>query len=173
MHSKLIRSAIALAMAAGTVPAAAAVTLSWTGPINFDNYSTTINATHANSITFFGTDTSYGSGITGPMAHSHGQLLNYTIGGTVDGISATFLTQALGSNEQMSLVSLGTIHFTPGSVTSIDFGCDNCSNYTFHQFSGVTYTLGTVPEPATWGLLIVGFGMIGFAARRRSPAIAA
>jgi hypothetical protein len=26
---------------------------------------------------------------------------------------------------------------------------------------------GTVPEPATWGMMILGFGLVGFAARRR------
>ena len=34
-------------------------------------------------------------------------------------------------------------------------------------------TAGAVPEPATWAMLITGFGMVGFAARRRSAAIAA
>jgi len=36
--------------------------------------------------------------------------------------------------------------------------------------SGLT---ATVPEPATWGLMIVGFGMVGVAARRRNRAVAA
>jgi hypothetical protein len=36
--------------------------------------------------------------------------------------------------------------------------------------SGLT---ATVPEPATWGLMLVGFGMVGVAARRRSRAVAA
>ncbi len=36
--------------------------------------------------------------------------------------------------------------------------------------SGLT---ATVPEPATWGLLLVGFSMVGVAARRRSRAVAA
>ncbi|MFA7440560.1 MAG: PEPxxWA-CTERM sorting domain-containing protein [Sphingomonadaceae bacterium] len=33
--------------------------------------------------------------------------------------------------------------------------------------------LPTVPEPATWAMLIVGFGAIGLAARRRRPAVTA
>ena len=33
--------------------------------------------------------------------------------------------------------------------------------------------LGAVPEPATWALLILGLGMIGFAARRRAASVAA
>lgn len=31
----------------------------------------------------------------------------------------------------------------------------------------VEFTPGGVPEPATWAMLITGFGMVGFAARRR------
>jgi len=30
-----------------------------------------------------------------------------------------------------------------------------------------------VPEPATWGLMIVGFGMIGVVARRRKAVVTA
>jgi hypothetical protein len=32
---------------------------------------------------------------------------------------------------------------------------------------------GVVPEPGTWAMLIVGFGLVGFAARRRTTALAA
>lgn len=39
------------------------------------------------------------------------------------------------------------------------------------------YSLGSLTsamsEPATWGLMIVGFGVVGVAARRRRPALAA
>ncbi len=33
----------------------------------------------------------------------------------------------------------------------------------------LTY-LAVVPEPATWGMMIGGFGLVGFAARRRRAA---
>lgn len=36
-----------------------------------------------------------------------------------------------------------------------------------------TITAGAVPEPATWALLIAGFGMTGYAMRRRAAALAA
>ena len=36
-----------------------------------------------------------------------------------------------------------------------------------------TLSVAAVPEPATWGLMLVGFAMTGVAARRRSVAIAA
>jgi hypothetical protein len=29
-----------------------------------------------------------------------------------------------------------------------------------------------IPEPGTWAMLIVGFGLVGFAMRRRSDALA-
>ncbi|MGI4876171.1 MAG: FxDxF family PEP-CTERM protein, partial [Janthinobacterium lividum] len=39
--------------------------------------------------------------------------------------------------------------------------------------SSVTFALAEVPEPASWALMVVGFGMVGFAARRRTTAVAA
>ena len=42
-----------------------------------------------------------------------------------------------------------------------DFGIDDVS------------LTGTVPEPATWGLMLAGFAMVGVAARRRKVALAA
>ena len=36
-----------------------------------------------------------------------------------------------------------------------------------------TITAGAVPEPATWALLITGFGLTGYAMRRRTAALAA
>ncbi len=42
------------------------------------------------------------------------------------------------------------------------------------QFTGtISFDAGTVPEPATWGLLIAGFGMVGVATRRRKAVVAA
>jgi PEP-CTERM motif len=34
-------------------------------------------------------------------------------------------------------------------------------------------SVGLVPEPATWGLMVAGFGMVGFAMRRRIRRVAA
>jgi len=44
----------------------------------------------------------------------------------------------------------------------------------FALLDGVTFTPDAVPEPATWAMLLTGFGAVGFAARRRrSGAVAA
>ena len=53
-------------------------------------------------------------------------------------------------------------HFlTKGTGTSIDLNPES--------FPGA----GAVPEPATWGLLLAGFGLVGISARRRRPSVVA
>ena len=53
----------------------------------------------------------------------------------------------------------------PGSVSFYLFD-DNLSD----NSGGVSLAVAAVPEPATWAMLITGFGMVGFAARRRTLA---
>ncbi len=43
----------------------------------------------------------------------------------------------------------------------------------FALLDGVTFTPDTVPEPATWAMLLTGFGAVGFAARRRRAGVVA
>lgn len=43
----------------------------------------------------------------------------------------------------------------------------------FALLDGVTFTPDTVPEPATWAMLLAGFGAVGFAARRRRSGVVA
>ncbi len=61
----------------------------------------------------------------------------------------TFRFTATGSDDVLSFLSVGTPNGLP-PVALLD---------------GVSLT--AVPEPATWGLMLAGFGMIGIAARRR------
>ena len=39
------------------------------------------------------------------------------------------------------------------------------------SFSTFSYTTGAVPEPASWALMIAGFGLVGSAMRRRKPSV--
>jgi PEP-CTERM motif len=56
-----------------------------------------------------------------------------------------------------------------GTITVSMNAVGNFGNYS----ANMLYSAGGVPEPATWGLMIGGFGMAGAALRRRRTAIAA
>lgn len=60
----------------------------------------------------------------------------------------------------------GVLKFS-GSFTSLSFD-DSSENWHGYQIG-----VGNVPEPASWALMIVGFGMVGAAARRRRTAVTA
>ena len=117
------------------------------------------------------------------------------------GILQDIATTAGGSYDlTFSLANLGNPPnafglFWDGAFVSIDFDQDPFAYTTFTTTltaSSSTTSLGfifyhepsyylldgislesTVPEPATWGLMIVGFGMVGVAARRRKAAVTA
>ncbi len=66
-----------------------------------------------------------------------------------------FTFNASGASQLLSFLSLGTpLGLPPMAV-----------------LDGVSVT--AVPEPAVWGLLVVGFGLVGFAARRRRAIVVA
>ena len=71
----------------------------------------------------------------------------------------------------LSAANLGglTTRYVLYSVLATQGGNPGLSNISFDgQLAG-----GTVPEPASWAMLLTGFGLVGFAARRRRQAIAA
>ena len=59
---------------------------------------------------------------------------------------------------------------TAGST--VDFAVGNGGNGYNNDSTLLSATVASVPEPASWALLIAGFGMVGIAARRRSTAVA-
>lgn len=63
-----------------------------------------------------------------------------------------------------------TKRFGPGSYAFDLFFADRHTTDSSLDISG---TIAPVPEPATWGMMVVGFGLVGVTARRRSGAIAA
>jgi len=76
--------------------------------------------------------------------------------------------------------SLGTINiklndtdFNQGPTGGDNLGTSKAQITGTFTLSNVTSPVGGVPEPATWGLMITGFGMAGATLRRRRSAAAA
>lgn len=80
----------------------------------------------------------------------------------VDGVVQTFTAPTIGT---IGWINLTGLNFTGASHT-IEFDQDpNLRGWTF--VSEITFDGGAVPEPATWTLMIGGFGLAGAALRRR------
>jgi hypothetical protein len=84
----------------------------------------------------------------------------------VDGVNQAFVAPAVGA---IGTVTLGGLNLSGGSHT-IQFVQDQTFVWTF--VSEVSFFGGVVPEPATWAMLVTGFGMIGAVVRRRRFATA-
>ncbi|WP_260596772.1 PEPxxWA-CTERM sorting domain-containing protein [Sphingomonas endolithica] len=57
--------------------------------------------------------------------------------------------------------------FSDGSVGRVNFSGSTTADPASFSFNSFAAT-GAVPEPATWAMMIVGMGAVGFAMRRRS-----
>ena len=148
----------ALASALLAASAAPAVTISWT------------DWTVEEAASMTGTITAPGGTVTvtytGPLQSTASQT---TCGTSWWGSGTPVLNGAgtgfFGSGEVHGIIRL------PGTFTSITF-IDTSENW--HGFTaGIADVAGPViPEPATWAMLVAGFGMVGASIRRRNAATA-
>jgi hypothetical protein len=88
--------------------------------------------------------------------------------------SMVFMTSQALPTESMSLNYFNAATGASGTTTSL-FPTGSFSR--FGRFTSIdgqsTLTISSVPEAATWLMLIIGFGVIGTRLRRRRPAVAA
>ena len=105
-------------------------------------------------------------------------LLTYELG-SADGPSGILASAAAASAESVSTLpginnwEVESLAFTAiGSTTEISFVGDQ-GRYIGLDNVSVTQVGGGVPEPATWALMISGFGLAGAVLRRRRAGIAA
>ena len=170
MGNMLRTLAFASAVAVTAVPVSAA-TVIWnpsstdTGvSTDFDTATQTFSGINADSITF------NGSG----FFHNHGGGAGFNIFAIINGTSQTIFSYAPGSPTSFyDLSSLGPISFGGGQVTGISISSTSYVGNAFHSFGDESFDLnlvGSVPEPGTWAMMLLGFGAIGFAMRRRNPA---
>jgi hypothetical protein len=108
----------------------------------------------------------------------------WLVGGIGSGVSYDFAFRAFAqSSSYQSFFDLGAMQSlygvsnpfgknanftgigTPGNPIRISLNGMGTNNVVFD--ANTTLTAGAVPEPATWGLMILGFGVIGGAMRRR------
>ncbi len=135
----------------GTLNYAAPITASFFDPFNTANKATT------NFVKVLGELFGLGSGSVTMTA--------YDLSGNVLGSVTDTDDKPLGSGPVLQL-NLAGIHSVVLSGTSGTVGFDN------FEFNDVA--AAAVPEPATWLLLIAGFGLVGFSLRpRRASGLAA
>lgn len=103
------------------------------------------------SIDKYNTLTLIGTGLTGPTTFSGSDINNPANGDQSAAATNRFVTFTLGAGEKLTGINL--------TSTSRAFEIDNLAT--------------NVPEPATWALMLVGFGLVGGAVRARSRAVAA
>ena len=112
-----------------------------------------------------------------------GGLTDFTTSFSLTVYTDSSFTTAIGS----PLVFNKSVPVSPTGVS------DFLSTFTFASLSGqyigytvlapgtannpglanISFTTTAVPEPTTWALIVVGFGLVGFAARRRKGVVAA
>lgn len=87
--------------------------------------------------------------------------------GVLAGTSVFTLATLSPSNPTFAITGKGLL--TAGQQLGVFVG--NNGQY-FYDATGVSFS-ASIPEPASWALMIAGFAMTGFAARRRNTAVAA
>lgn len=87
----------------------------------------------------------------------------FTPGGFVTGLGTLTRSNLAIGGSRVGFLTAGQ---------QLGVGVDYAGSY-FNDSTGVNFTATAVPEPAAWALMIAGFAMTGFAARRRRVALAA
>lgn len=104
---------------------------------------------------------------TGGNAGSYTQPSTLAL--SIDGGPLSFYTNATNTPFGINYKKFSFV-FTAAGATTLAFSNGTVGD---NMLGLDSVSVTAVPEPATWGLMIAGFGMVGFAARRRRISVAA
>ena len=163
---RLITISTAALLLAGASSGAQAATFAWAPQTSdsgftsdFDTATQTFAGVFADTLTFGGDG----------LYHNHGNPYSMVIRATINGLNQQIFSFNPGGNDFM-LSALAPITFSGGTVTSLTLTTSTSVGYAYHQMDGASFTLaavGNVPEPATWAMMIGGFGAVGGTMRYR------
>ncbi len=99
----------------------------------------------------------------------------------VGGSSFTLFTGPIPRSAPFDLTSLAATAFPVGTINGLTFTTSPGASFGFGENlnirTGTTFTFSTlaaaVPEPASWAMMLMGFGAMGYAMRRRRYRITA
>jgi opacity protein-like surface antigen len=169
---KAVLSLVAATALAGASAANAAITIGTTGTTSGTMSVTNVDSPTPNRLTFdtigasagtvtsfFDFSESFDSTAVFAIVTTDGML---TLEQLLPGGGGSAITQVMGTGNALTL---NTGLLTPGVTYRFTY-TGNLT--TAGNISGnATFTAAAVPEPATWGLMLIGFGGIGLAMRRR------
>ena len=115
-----------------------------------------------------------------PTTHAYNIFGSFAVSDTNPTGVDIFFTYAPGNAVTSNQTALGSIGSNRASLTdfrtltlnagdSISYAIANGGSY-FNDSTAVAFRITAVPEPATWALMMMGFGAVGFAMRRRTRA---
>lgn len=172
MNLSSLKFTVALALAAlAAAPASAA---SFAYDINGGTFSdgTTFGGSFtyddvSNSITAFNVITN--TGVLPAFTYTSATAASYN-GGGVGPNNFILLANNGGRYFNFSFASSLSSGLAQSISTTNSYDCNNCG--TFRRVTaGSILTTAAVPEPATWAMMLLGFGGIGMALRRRKPVL--
>lgn len=173
---------LALAAAAFTLAPAAQATVATTGPDTGSDGSFTIgfsgsNVTQPSFSETFSFSTSVAGFLSavisttggGPNSVNDVDFTRVFISGTgITGSQGDLLPLA-GSNDVNEFRALNDLAVGVGSYSLTTQGTSSGLNGSYG--GSISFRPGAVPEPATWAMMLVGFGAMGVSMRRRRPAM--
>lgn len=131
------------------------------------------NVDQGNCSSFFGPVGSTG-GITQTLSTTSGNPYTVYFSLLTDGGTPSSFLASFGGNTLLSLTNPSASGgFTDYSFLVLATGPSSVLSFSFRDDPGfllldsVSVVEGAVPEPATWAMMLVGFGAMGFAMRRR------